>query len=71
MRQQLAVVGVVRGFRILTVLQHLLNTHAIVVILEGERLPFAGHLLELATNRPFIRPTAIIQWIADLFGYEA
>ena len=64
-------VGVVRRLRIPTMLQHLLNAHTVVVVLEGERLSFAGHFLELATNRPFIRPTTIIQRIADLFSYEA
>ena len=71
MRHQLAVVGVIRRFRIPTVLEYLLDTHTVVVVLEGERLPFAGHLLQLTTDCPFVRPDAIIQRIADLFGYEA
>ncbi len=45
MRKQLAMVGIVRRLRIPAVLQHLLNAHTIVVVLEGERLPVAGHLL--------------------------
>ena len=71
MRHQLAVIGVIRRFGVPAMLQHLLNTHTVVVVLEGEGLSFAGHFLELATNRPFIRPTTIIQRIADLFSYEA
>ena len=70
-RKQLAMIGVIRGFRIPAVLQHLLDAHTVVVVLEGERLPFAGHLLQLTTDCPFVRPDAIIQRIADLFGYEA
>ena len=58
-------VGVVRRLRIPTMLQHLLNAHTVVVVLEGERLSFAGHLLELSANCPLIRPTAIVQRIAD------
>ena len=64
-RKQLAMVSAVRGFRIPAVLQHLLDTHTVVVVLEGERLPFAGHLLELSADCPFIRPTAIVQRVAD------
>ena len=63
--KQLAMVGVVRRLRIPAVLQHLLDAHTVVVVLEGERLSFAGHLLKLATDCPFIRPATIIQRIAD------
>ena len=59
-RQQLAVIGVIRGFGIPTVLEHLLNAHTVVVVLEGERLSVAGHFLELATS------DRTIKWRADL-----
>ena len=71
MRKQLAVVGVIRRFGIPTVLEHLLNAHTVVVVFEGERLSVSGHLLELSSDCPFVRPATIIQRIADLFSYEA
>ena len=46
-------------------LQHLLNAHTVVIVLEGERLSVAGHLLELSADCPLIRPTAIVQRIAN------
>lgn len=46
-------------------LQHLLDAHTIVVVLEGERLSVSGHLLQLSANRPFVSPATIIQRIAD------
>ena len=58
-------VGVIRGFRVPVVLKHLLDTHTVMVVLEGERLSVTAHLLELATNRPFIGPSAVVQRIPD------
>ena len=52
-------------------LQHLLNAHTVVVVLEGERLSLVGHFLQLSADCPLVRPTTIIQRIADLFSYEA
>ena len=46
-------------------LEYFLNTQTVVVVLEGQGLIFAGHLLQLATNRPFVRPASIVQRIAD------
>ena len=65
MRKQLAMVGIVRRLRVPAVLQHLLDTHTVVIVLEGERLPFAGHLLELSADCPLVRPTTIVQRVAD------
>ena len=65
MRQQLAMLGVIRRFRIPTVLEYFLDAHTVVIVLEDERLPFAGHLLEPSANCPLVRPTTIIERIAD------
>ena len=63
--KQLAAQIVVCRFGMRACLHDLLHAHTVVVILEGERLPFAGHFLELATNRPFVRPATIIQRVTD------
>ena len=44
-RKQLAMISIVRRLRIPAMLQHLLNAHTVVVVLEGERLSVSGHLL--------------------------
>ena len=64
-RKQLAMVSVVRSFGIPAVLEYLLDTHTVVVALEGEGLSFAGHFLELSAGCPFVRPTTIVERIAD------
>ena len=58
-------IGVVRRLRIPAVLQHFLDTHTVVVVLEGQGLSVAGHFPKLSANRPFVSPTTIIQRIAD------
>ena len=65
MRQQLAVIGVIRRLGIPAVLMYFLNAHTVVVVLEGEGLSVAGHLLELSADCPFVSPAAIVQRIAD------
>ena len=64
-RKQLAVVGVIRGFRIPAVFQHLLDTHTVVVVLEGQGLSVAGHFPKLSADCPFIRPASIVQRVTD------
>ena len=63
--KQLAAQIVVCRFGMRACLHDLLDAHTVVVVLEGERLSFAGHLFELSADCPFVRPDAIIQRIAD------
>ena len=46
-------------------LQHLLDTHAVVVVLEGQCLSFSAHPLQLSAGLPLICPHTIIQRIAN------
>ena len=64
-RQQLSVVGVVRGFWVPVMLQYLLDSHTVVIVLEVQRPIFSNHLLQLAACRPGERPRAVVQRILD------
>ena len=65
MRQQLSVVGVVRGFWVPVMLKHLLDSHTIVVILKRQCLTVVAHTLQLAACLPLIPPGTVVQRIAD------
>ena len=58
-------VSIIRRFGIPAVLQHFPDAHTVVVVLERQRLSVSGHLLELSSDCPFVRPASIIERIAD------
>ena len=64
-RQQLAVVGVVRGFGVPVMLQYLLDSHTVMIVLEVQRPVFSNHLLQLAACRPGERPCTVVQRSAN------
>ena len=65
MRKQLAMVGVVRGFGVPVMLQHLLDSHTVVIVLEVQRPVLSNHLLQLAACRPGECPCTVVQRIAN------